>query len=247
MAIHAHAKGLNATRSQVGIERRGDRAHVALEIQQLLIHLGVIGNYGATEDIGMPTQVLRGGVQNVVRAECEGVLQVRRGEGIIHQHLRIALDLSHRRNIGDIQRRVGRGFQPDELGIVLHRGGDGIHIAGINDGHLHAPLREIIKQAVGTAVGVIAQNDVVAGAHQDAHHRIGGCHAGGKDAGVIRALQCSQGLLEGAHRRVGHTPVFKAAAQLREAILGERGRSVDRHVDGSHVRIRVISSVNGTG
>ena len=183
----------------------------------------------------------------MVCAERERVLQVRRGEGIIHQHLRIALNLGHRRNIGDIQRRVGRGFQPDELGIVLYRGSDGIDITGVDNGHLHAPLREIIKQAVGTAVGVIAQNDVVAGAHQNSHHRIGGGHTGGKDTGVIRALQRGQGLFKRANRRVGHAPVFKAAAQLREAILGERSRGIDRHVDGSHVRIRVISSVNGSG
>ena len=126
----------------------------------------------------------------MVGAEFQWVLQVGRGKSIVHQHLRVALNLGHRGNIGDIERRIGGRFQPDKLGILLDRGRNRSGITGVHDGHFHAPLSEIIEQAVGTTVGIIAQNDVISWAHQDADQGIGSGHAGRKHARILRAFQC---------------------------------------------------------
>ena len=68
----------------------------------------------------MTTEELRRAVHGDVRAQGDRLLQERRGEGVIDGHHRTA---GSRRgaesgHVGDIEQRVGRGFQPEQIRVT---------------------------------------------------------------------------------------------------------------------------------
>src|SRR5699024_5940537 len=110
VAIHAYCQGLDTAGGEVGIERRRHCAYATLEVQETLIYLGIIGYHSATEDIGVSAEVLRGGVQDVICAQGQWVLQVRGREGVIDDDLCVLLNGHNTCDIGNRQRRVGGGL-----------------------------------------------------------------------------------------------------------------------------------------
>ena len=96
----------------------------------------------------------------MIRAQLQRVLQVGRGEGVVDDDLGVAsrLDcLSDRSDIRDCCRRVGRGLQPNQLGVLLQRCLHRRGIGGVDDGELDAPLAiVVVQQAVHAAIGVVA-------------------------------------------------------------------------------------------
>ena len=192
VAIHADFQGLDAAGGEIGVERRGHRTDVSLEIQQALIHLRGVGHDRTTQHIRVAAQVLRGGVQKVIRAQLQRVLQVGSGESVVDDNLDVAsrLDcLSDRSDIRDRRRRIGRGLQPNELGVLLQRRLHRRGIGGVNDGQLDAPLTVVmVQETVHAAVGIVTQNHVVTWAHDDTDEGIDGRHARGETASILGIL-----------------------------------------------------------
>ncbi len=184
----------------------------------------------------------------MVRTERQRVLEVRGRKGIIHNNSSVALHRRDGRDIRDVRRRVRRRFQPDELRVALDSRAHRLHVGSVDDAELDAPIAVVIvEQAVHAAIRVVAEDDVRARAQDDAQERIHGRHARGEHARVLRVLERGERLLQRAHGRISHASVLEAATQLRQAVLFERRGRVDGHVDRTHMAIRVVSGVDGTG
>ena len=93
-------------------------------------------------------------------------------------------------DVGDVEQRVGRGFDPH---IPVRLGGErGFHGGGVGDVHhieAHAPRHEHLgEQTVGAAVHVVAEQDVVAGLDGGTQQHIDGGKAGGEAQRVLGAF-----------------------------------------------------------
>ena len=136
---------------------------------ELLGQLVVAGHERAADDVGVPAEVLGRRVQHDVRAQRERLLQVGRGEGVVDDEpgARLARDVGDRGDVRDAQQRVGRRLAPDDAGGRPDRRAQGVEVAEVDGGVLDAPRREdLVDQPVRAAVGVVRDDDVVAGAQE---------------------------------------------------------------------------------
>ena len=137
------------------------------------------------------------------------VLKGGRGEGVVDSDLGAVLvgDFGGGRDVGDVEQRVGRGLDPHIL--VVLGGQCGFHGFQIGDVHhveAHTPRHEHLgEQAVGAAVHIVAEQDVVAGLDGGAQQHVDGGQARGEAQRVLAALPrrraarrswCEVGLME---------------------------------------------------
>jgi hypothetical protein len=110
MALHADGERLDAAQDQVAVEGRRHRAHRVLQVANLVGELGVVDRRESPDDVGMATEVFRARVERHVGAEREWLLQKGRGEGVVHDHTRVALvrELRDSRDVDDRQRGIRR-------------------------------------------------------------------------------------------------------------------------------------------
>ena len=66
--IHAQIQGFQSADCQEGVKRAGDRTRAALQKLDFLIQLSIVAHHHASDNIGMPAQVLGGGMHHHVRA-----------------------------------------------------------------------------------------------------------------------------------------------------------------------------------
>ena len=185
-----------------------------------------------------------------VRTELQWSLQVGAGEGVVDDELRRGSGILEccggGGDVGDRQHRVGGGLQPHQPGLRSQRGNDGCGIGGVDDGELHTPVTESgVQQTEGATVGVVAEDDVLAGLQQGAQQGVGGGHARGEGAAEAGTLQGGDGLLEGGDGGVSAAGVFETAAQLGDAVLRIGGGGVDRDVDRTGLSVRLVTGMDG--
>ena len=119
-------------------------------------------------------------------------------------------------DVGDAEQRVGRGLDPHHPGLGAHRRTHRLDVGDGGDRVLHPPgPRDLVEQAVGAAVGVGRDDDVVAGREQRAQHGILAGEAAGEREAALTALQRRDALLERGAGGVGGAGVLVAAAQAR--------------------------------
>ena len=137
-------------------------------------------------------------------------------------------DVGDRGDVGDAQQRVGRRLAPDDAGGRPHRRAQGVDVAEVDRGVLDAPRREdLVDQPERAAVGVVRDDDVVAGAQEHPQQHVARAHARAERAGVPAALQRGQALLQRGAGGVRAARVLVAAgARAADAVLGEGGRQV---------------------
>ena len=140
-----------------------------------------------------------------------------------------------RGDVGDRQQRVGRRLDPDQPGAAGDRRAHRVEVGQRHRRVLDTPLPEhLVDQPEGAAVGVVGDDDVVAGAQHRAQRAVGGGHAGAeRPAEACRPRP--RPAPSPAPTRVG-LPVraySKPAAQTADAVLGEGAAGVDRGVDGA--------------
>ncbi len=126
----------------------------------------------APDHVGVTADVLGGGVHDDVGPECQRVLQVRRGEGVVDDQQRTAVvgDPGQRSDVRDAEQRVGGRLDPEHPGPARpDRRRDRLEVTQRHGGVLHPPrLGDLGEQTVGAAVGVVGQDDVLAGAGEGA-------------------------------------------------------------------------------
>ena len=83
VAIHADAERLGAPQHEVAVERRRNGARCVLGEPQAIGELVVVEGDEASDDVTVPAEVLGGRVEDDVGAECDRLLEIRRGEGVV--------------------------------------------------------------------------------------------------------------------------------------------------------------------
>ena len=134
----------------------------------------------------MSVDELRGAVDNHVGAEAEGSLKNRRGEGVVHDHLRSGCmgDLRRGCYIDERHRRVGWCLQVHGrgLGVQLQLRCERIRFQACYPRVAHPELGEHIRdQVIGRAVQDPLGDDVVACLGRSHQGRCNGRHSRGED------------------------------------------------------------------
>ena len=116
--VHPHRQGAQPAQHQPGVERAGHAADRVLVEAQPLGQVVVVDHQRAADDVGVAAAVLGGGVHDHVGAEGDRLLQVRAGEGVVHddQGAGRVGQLGDGGDVGDGQQRVGRRLDPDPGG-----------------------------------------------------------------------------------------------------------------------------------
>ena len=196
----------------------------------------------------MAAQVLGRRVDHDVGAEGERALQVGGGEGVVdHDQGAPAVgELGHRGDIGDGEQRIGGALDPHHAGLGPPRPGQGGQVPHL-DGIEGEPGRamDLGGQAIGPPVGVVGQQQMVAGT-QEAQDGVAPGEAAGEGHPVGATLQGGDAVLEGGPGRVAAAAVLVAPV-LTDRGLGEGGGLVDRRDDRAGGRIGVLAGVDGPG
>ncbi len=248
--FHPDGEGLDAAQRQEGVERPGHRARSVLQERDLLGQFVVGGDHDAAHHVGVPAQVLGGRVHHDVRAEFQRLLQVWRGEGVVHDQLRarVAGNLRQGGDVTDVEQRIGGRLDPDQLGVRLDRRPHCVHIGHWGGGVLDSPAgKHLVHQPERAAVGVVRNDQVVAGPQGGAQHRVGGRHAGRERAPMPTAFQRGQTFLQRGAGRVAGAGVLVTGAHAAHPVLGVGRRGVDGHDHRTGRRVCLLARMNGAG
>ena len=121
---------------------------------------------------------------------------------------KIAQDIGDSLDVDDLQVRVAGGLRPDQARVGAERGPHIVQVGHIDQRVVDAvAVPDFGDEAVCAAVGVIRQQDVVAGVQQVVHI-LGGRHAAGVGQAPGAALKGRQRVLQRLPRWVGGAPVF---------------------------------------
>ena len=128
VSVHPDRERLQPAECQVAVERPGDAAgRVLVELDR--VEQVLWPDHRPADHVRVPAEVLRRRVDDDVGPELDRLLEVGRRERVIDGQLGPVLvgDLGDGRDVEDLQERVGRRFDPDELGLRrdegLERGG----------------------------------------------------------------------------------------------------------------------------
>ena len=160
------------------------------------------GDERAQDDVGVPGEVLGDRVQDHVGAAGQRLLHQGSGEGVVthRQHAALASRSAQRRQVEDLEHRVGRRLDPEHRGTVQDVGHRTL-VTGIQSPHPHrAGLLELVEQGGRAVVGVRRHHHGAAVGHE-ADRRCDRRHPRGEDEGLT-ALHRPERLLEGRPRRV---------------------------------------------
>ena len=146
--------------------------------------LEVAHDEGAADHVGVAAGVLGRRVHDDVGAQRQRLLEVRRGEGVVDDEQRAGVvgDRRERLDVADVEQRVGRRLEPDQLGLPgADRGAHRVDVGDRGGGVLDAPrLLDLREQPEGAAVRVVGEHHVVAGPAGGAHQGVLGGQPGGE-------------------------------------------------------------------
>src|SRR5690606_14464101 len=184
--------------------------------------------------VGVPGQVLGGGVDDDVRAVLQRPAQQRRGERVVHDadQAQLARRAAQRGQVGHVAHRVGDRLQVDQPGL----GPDGgAQLGRVVLGHVRdldaEPRHQLVDHPGRAAVQGTLRDHVIAGPEQAEQRDVDGAHAraGGDRGGA--ALQPGDRLLQRADGRVGVAAVHERAVGPAHAV-GHDGGCVEREAGG---------------
>src|SRR5258708_18264143 len=182
-----------------------------------------------------------------VRGECDGDLQVRAEKGVVdnQQGIAIAGNFGDGGDVSDAHGRISRRFDVEDAGIGAHGGENQIRRRGVYEAELEAEVDEKLGgEAVNATVDRFRKHNVIAGAEQT-EHRIDGRHAGGKSVSGLAAFQFGERFFPSfAVGGIG-TGVVEAFI-FAEFVLDVGGGLVDGRYDSSSSWIRLWSYLDGS-
>ena len=123
LRVHSAGQRLNTAMHQPAIERSGHRAADRLDLAQTLEKFVIPPrDQCAAEHVAMAAKIFRGRMHDQIRAEGEWSLNDRRPCVVANQKRAGPMrDLGHRRNVGQLQRRIGWRLNPDEFRVRADR------------------------------------------------------------------------------------------------------------------------------
>ena len=239
VAVHAHAQCLHAAQRQVAVERARHCPHGVLGEHQVIGQLVVVGGHEAAHHVAVPADVLGGRMHHSVGAERQRLLQVGRGERVVHHHdaAELVRDGADGFDVEDREQRVGGRLEPHHAGLrrpgiadLLRRGE--VHRSGLDAG----VAMHLVDQPERAAVGVVAQQQAVAGP-QHPQQRVLRCQPAGECEPVSGAFQRGHAGLIRVTGRVARAPVLVAVPRLPDRLLSKRRSQRDRRHHRTRVRI----------
>jgi hypothetical protein len=205
VALHPDRQGLQAAQDEPAVERAGDGPERLLEEAEPVGDGRVVRRDEAADHVGVTAEVFRRGVEDEVGAQLEGLLEIRRGEGVVHDDYRPdgVCGLGRLADVDQVQEGVRRRLQPDDPGrlveVVREAGRD---LVGREVREAVAlRLVDLREHAVHAAVDVVHGDDALPGAHE-VHDRRRGSQAGGVRKPVLGVLERRQTGLERGPGRV---------------------------------------------
>ena len=123
LAVLAHPYGerLDPAQHEPGVERPRHGAERLLQEVEPLGERVVVRGDEAADRVAVPAEILRRRVDDRVGAELERLLQVRRGKGVVDDEQRAdgVRCVSGLADVDDVQQRVRRRLDPDELHVFV--------------------------------------------------------------------------------------------------------------------------------
>jgi hypothetical protein len=144
--------------------------------------------------------------------------------------------------VHQVHARVGGRLDPDGARGGAHCGAHRRFVAQIHVFDLDAALRQQGEQAVGAAVQIVMDDEVLAGLEQHQQGGFGG-HAGAEDESGGAVLQRGEAGFQGFARGVA-APRIVVGARTADALEGERGGLVDRRHHRAERRVGRLSGVH---
>lgn len=181
-----------------------------------------VRNHEARNHVAVAVDVLGSAVDNHVSTQAQGLLDVRRAEGVIHDDADVLVvlvsDFGDLSDVNHLQSGVAGGLQIDNLGLLGESGFHGSEIGEVNELHADAELAHaVVQQSEGAAVQGIAGNDLVTGLNRTPQSGGDSAHAGSGSQSSLAAFQSSQLLLDLSQRGVAQTGVDVALFLTSEA------------------------------
>ena len=167
LPLDAHAERLDAAQHEPRVERREVRpCRFGEQFDALCLRARRIFEHEeACDDVVVSAQVFRAAVQHDVRAERQGLLEMRREEGIVdgEQGAVFVRERRERRDVRDLHHRVRRGLNEDELRLRAHTLADECEVAHVDVFEGDAVARkDFFGETHRAAVEVFAHQDVIA-------------------------------------------------------------------------------------
>ena len=161
---------------------------------------------GAGDDVTVPAEELRRAVQRQCRAVAGGILEDRRGEGVVDEHGHPGRRCDDRRDVDLAERRVLRSLEQDEPGIGPDRRRDR---ARLRPGDVD-PEQAAREQVIGAPVERPQRDDVAPLLARGEQARGQRGHARCERDAVLGSLELGQPLLEASYGRVAEARVDRA-------------------------------------
>ena len=234
---HTQIERAHAAQQEPRLERPQDRAVAAPDLADLPPRrILVRGHQRAGDDIAVPVQIFARRVQHKVGAVRDGAGEHRRGDGGIDEYPGAARvrPRRHRGDVGHLPGRVGRGFDPHQLGAAGPHGA--AHRLGVEHGQeLHRRAAGARHPALEPPIHDLRRDDVIVRPER-AHHRRRGRVARGEQPAPLPALERVEDRLGGLKGGVVVARI-SAARGIPKIGIAQIGR---RRVDGGHGPARRI-------
>ena len=165
-----------------------------------------------------------------VGAERERLLQRRRRERVVARDDRaVAMrEIGDGPDIGHLQQRIRRRFEPDAARIGLQRAGDGGEVAHVDGARFQAALRqELAREFAQAGVAVGWQQHVRAG-RQRFEQRVHRGHAGPERERRAALFERGQRRLQARLRRIGLAHILVAGLAFAGRTVAERRCQMQR-------------------
>ena len=182
VALHAERQRLGASQHEPRIHRPEDRAFGVLdELQPLDVDVAHRDDDSA-DAVAVPVQKLRRAVDDEVGAEVDRPLDRRAGERVVDDDDDVTgvRDRTGSSEVGESQRRVRRRLEEQHPRVGADGGFDRLEIGRVDVGEIELILpQHALEQSIRAAVGIVGDDDVIAGL-EERHHGAGRSHARGK-------------------------------------------------------------------
>jgi len=227
-ALDPQVEGAQAAQGQPRLERPGDGPSQVATALDHGVEVVVAHDDRTHLDVGMAGEVLRRGVDDEVDAVLERALEQGSGEGVVDHDVGAGFvgGSGDRRDVGDLERRVGRRLQPHQCSVGA-RGDHGLGVGDVDELDPHPTARLEVGELHDRAGVAVARGDDL-GARSDEVEHGGDRGQTGREGQAATALQGTQGLLEGGPGGVAVAAVLHLTAG--DIGRGHRDRRVERRV-----------------
>jgi len=250
-SFHSDLQSLKTSEGKVAVEGAGGSSNSLGSEEELISEGNIVGSKSTHNDVRVTSDVFGDGVDTDVRAQKDGALEIRGGEGVISSSDdSLALgELADGFNVTDLEGRVGGGFNPDKLSVGLDSLFNIFGIGHVNESVFNtiSLLTDLSHISLGTSVDIIAADDVIASASDGLDDASGSSATTGKGHTVLCMLSSSQCDLKSLSGGVAATGVVVLSERFTRELLGISGREVDGSADTSGDGIRFLTSVDSVG